>query len=128
MTGHITAPPQFPTALRKMWSGGEVQNWINENVAPLLRQHDPYDKNLVRHILRTLQEGEISTSRAMECLAGVAAGTFTYDWLPPVTAVFGMDDIPADVVRALRAEQVVKDYDKATAPAAPPPGDQPSNP
>ena len=24
-------PPQFPTMLRKMWSGAEVQNWINEN-------------------------------------------------------------------------------------------------
>ena len=24
-------PPKFPTMLRKMWSGGEVQDWINEN-------------------------------------------------------------------------------------------------
>ena len=24
-------PPQFPTMLRKMWSGREVQDWINEN-------------------------------------------------------------------------------------------------
>ena len=24
-------PPQFPTMLRKMWSGTEVQEWINEN-------------------------------------------------------------------------------------------------
>lgn len=24
-------PPQFPTMLRKMWSGSEVQDWINEN-------------------------------------------------------------------------------------------------
>lgn len=24
-------PPQFPTVLRKMWSGTEVQEWINEN-------------------------------------------------------------------------------------------------
>jgi hypothetical protein len=23
--------PQFPTMLRKMWSGSEVQEWINEN-------------------------------------------------------------------------------------------------
>lgn len=23
------APPVFPTALRKMWSGAEVQDWIN---------------------------------------------------------------------------------------------------
>jgi hypothetical protein len=24
-------PPQFPTMLRKMWSGAEVQKWINKN-------------------------------------------------------------------------------------------------
>lgn len=24
-------PPKFPTMLRKMWSGSEVQQWINEN-------------------------------------------------------------------------------------------------
>lgn len=24
-------PPRFPTMLRKMWSGAEVQKWINEN-------------------------------------------------------------------------------------------------
>lgn len=24
-------PPQFPTMLRQMWSGSEVQEWINEN-------------------------------------------------------------------------------------------------
>jgi hypothetical protein len=24
-------PPQFPTMLRKMWSGSEVQDWINEH-------------------------------------------------------------------------------------------------
>lgn len=28
--------PQFPVALRKMWSGAEVQQWINEHLAPLL--------------------------------------------------------------------------------------------
>jgi hypothetical protein len=32
-----TAPPKrervvFPTMLRKMWSGGEVQAWLDENV------------------------------------------------------------------------------------------------
>jgi hypothetical protein len=28
---HKRKPPQFPTMLRKMWSGSEVQDWINEN-------------------------------------------------------------------------------------------------
>ncbi|KWI69646.1 hypothetical protein [Burkholderia ubonensis] len=27
--------PCFPTMLRKMWSGGEVQRWIDDNIAPL---------------------------------------------------------------------------------------------
>jgi hypothetical protein len=30
-----TKLPEFPTMLRKMWSGGEVQRWIDENIAPL---------------------------------------------------------------------------------------------
>lgn len=30
--------PQFPTYLRKMWSGTEVQNWIDENIAPAFAQ------------------------------------------------------------------------------------------
>jgi hypothetical protein len=39
MTAGLTAPPAaqrqrvvFPTMLRKMWSGGEVQAWLDENV------------------------------------------------------------------------------------------------
>lgn len=30
--------PKFPTMLRKMWSGTEVQQWIDENIAPLFEQ------------------------------------------------------------------------------------------
>lgn len=60
--------------------------------------------SVVRNILRTLQEGEISVSRAVECLEAVEAGTFNEaTWLPPVSCVFGEDDIPADVVRRLRS-------------------------
>lgn len=29
--GEAVAVPKFPVMLRKMWSGGEVQEWINEN-------------------------------------------------------------------------------------------------
>ncbi|WP_175785282.1 hypothetical protein [Burkholderia ambifaria] len=28
--------PAFPTMLRKMWNGGEVQRWIDEHIAPVL--------------------------------------------------------------------------------------------
>lgn len=27
----VKPPPKFPTMLRKMWSGEEIQEWINEN-------------------------------------------------------------------------------------------------
>ena len=30
--------PKFPTMLRKMWSGTEVQQWLDENVLPLFEQ------------------------------------------------------------------------------------------
>lgn len=30
------ALPHFPTVLRKMWSGGDVQRWIDENIKPLI--------------------------------------------------------------------------------------------
>lgn len=33
--------PAFPTMLRKMWSGGEVQQWINENIKPQIRAATP---------------------------------------------------------------------------------------
>ncbi|WP_208449120.1 hypothetical protein [Burkholderia anthina] len=30
--------PHFPTMLRKMWSGGEVQRWIDDNIKPLVQE------------------------------------------------------------------------------------------
>ncbi|WP_186083636.1 hypothetical protein [Burkholderia gladioli] len=30
------AIPHFPIMLRRMWSGGEVQKWIDDNIKPLL--------------------------------------------------------------------------------------------
>jgi len=39
-----TAPqlPPFPTMLRKMWSGREVQQWIDENIKPVAQPSDDY--------------------------------------------------------------------------------------
>ncbi|KVW15435.1 hypothetical protein WK91_18545 [Burkholderia cepacia] len=36
--------PRFPTVLRKMWSGTEVQQWIDDNIKPLVqeRHHDSH--------------------------------------------------------------------------------------
>jgi len=28
--------PRFPKELRKMWSGGDVQHWIDHNITPLI--------------------------------------------------------------------------------------------
>ena len=39
-----TKAPKFPTVIRKMWSGGEVQAWIDENwkaQSPWLDVSDP---------------------------------------------------------------------------------------
>lgn len=32
----MTHAPKFPTALRKMWSGGEVQEWVSKNMPPVV--------------------------------------------------------------------------------------------
>lgn len=33
--------PPFPTMLRKMWNGSEVQQWIDENIKPLFIAASP---------------------------------------------------------------------------------------
>lgn len=39
---HAAAPidklPSFPTMLRKMWNGTEVQRWIDDNIKPLMQE------------------------------------------------------------------------------------------
>lgn len=30
--------PSFPTMLRKMWSGGDVQRWIDDNIKPIVQE------------------------------------------------------------------------------------------
>jgi hypothetical protein len=30
--GHKVEIPRFPVELRKVWTGSEVQDWINENI------------------------------------------------------------------------------------------------
>jgi hypothetical protein len=52
-------------------------------------------------ILYALQAGEITCSRAKECLEAVEAGTFTLDWLPKAEAYFG-DELPIDVCKRLQ--------------------------
>jgi hypothetical protein len=58
--------PPFPTMLRKMWSGGEVQQWLDENIVPLLAAVEPSDAAQVPATLTDEQR------RAIEWAAGRA--------------------------------------------------------
>ncbi|WP_181710059.1 hypothetical protein [Burkholderia sp. MBR-1] len=41
--------PRFPTVLRKMWSGGEVQQWMDDNIKPPVQQrHHDFHRALER--------------------------------------------------------------------------------
>lgn len=58
----------------------------------------------LRDIIASVQDGEITVSRALECIEALEAGTYTDDWLPPSQGYFGEDEIPIEVVKQLRAE------------------------
>jgi hypothetical protein len=51
----------FPTMLRKMWSGGEVQKWLDDYVVPLLQKRDA----ALRHIVRVM--GPLRTPSCCGC-------------------------------------------------------------
>lgn len=57
----VQEPPQFPTMLRKMWSGAEVQQWINENWTPAQPAQEPEyrTKHLRYDLSPAMIEGEI---------------------------------------------------------------------
>ena len=57
------------------------------------------DVRNMRQICQALQDGEITVSRAMECIEAVEAQTYTDDWLPQFQAFFG-DELPIDAVKA----------------------------
>lgn len=52
-------------------------------------------------ILRSLQDGEITVSRAKECIE--AGDNFQPDWLPPSVCYFG-EELPIDVCKRLKAQ------------------------
>ncbi|WP_369055010.1 hypothetical protein [Burkholderia gladioli] len=54
--------PPFPTMLRKMWSGGDVQGWIDQNIAPLVRDAVPPAAGVPPHVRFTME----STARWLE--------------------------------------------------------------
>lgn len=55
-------------------------------------------------ILHSLQDGEITCSRARECIEAVQHGSFTPDWLPKSEAYFGDDESPIEIVKAMRSK------------------------
>lgn len=62
------------------------------------------DYESARVVLAAVQDFDISISRAIECLEGIEAGTYTDDWLPERKDLFGLDDIPVDLYVAQQAE------------------------
>lgn len=57
------------------------------------------DTRNMRHVCQALQDGEITVSRAMECIEGIEAQTYTDDWLPKFQAFFG-EELPIDAVKS----------------------------
>jgi len=66
--------------------------------------HPTVDARTLLHILAAVQEGECTKRRALECVEAALAGTFTDDWLPAPEGYFGEDEVPIEVVKALRAQ------------------------
>lgn len=62
-TQPAAALPRFPVELRKIWNGGEVQHWIDKNVAPFVKVPEgctPADAKMLReanHALAAENDG-----------------------------------------------------------------------
>lgn len=56
---------KFPTALRKMWSGGEVQGWLDRNVRPQL---DEQFAAAVEEVLAVERQVRINQKAEIEAL------------------------------------------------------------
>lgn len=56
---------KFPTMLRKMWSGGEVQDWIDKNVEPQL---DEQFAAAVEEVLSVERQVRIDQKAEIEAL------------------------------------------------------------
>ena len=76
-------PPRFPTMLRKMWSGGEVQNWINEHWVTPPRQeakNEPVVCGACNGSGCMVRDPDIGTDQ--ECFVCKGSGVFE-DTTPP---------------------------------------------
>lgn len=50
--------PRFPVMLRQMWSGGEVQKWLDENIAPLFEASPTHKWVKVSERLPTIDDSD----------------------------------------------------------------------
>ncbi|AOK61955.1 hypothetical protein WM29_22750 [Burkholderia ubonensis] len=67
-----TKLPSFPAVFCKMWSGREIQSWINENIAP----HDAALRDALDHIARVAR-GSREQSRRQRWIELRALGALT---------------------------------------------------
>lgn len=83
MTIPNTLPP-FPVALRKMWTGAEIQKWLDENVAPMLADPlPPAARDVLAEVERATRKFPTWPTDPLHALAvlGEEFGELTKDML-----------------------------------------------
>ncbi|KVT40564.1 hypothetical protein [Burkholderia ubonensis] len=87
--------PRFPTILRKMWSGGEVQRWIDENVAPRAPLTNAVRDVLAERRRHVEQEGWTPEHDDQHTDGAMARAAACYAY-PELTAIAGLRIWPWD--------------------------------
>ncbi|KWK48040.1 hypothetical protein WT81_05020 [Burkholderia stagnalis] len=87
--------PRFPTMLRKMWSGGEVQRWIDENVAPRAPLTNAVRDVLAERRRHVEQEGWTPEHDDQHTDGAMARAAACYAY-PELTAIAGLRTWPWD--------------------------------
>ncbi|KWE77245.1 hypothetical protein WL78_00340 [Burkholderia ubonensis] len=87
--------PRFPTMLRKMWSGGEVQRWIDENVAPRAPLTNAMRDVLAERRRHVEQEGWTPEHDDQHTDGAMARAAACYAY-PELTAIAGLRTWPWD--------------------------------
>ncbi|KVQ12031.1 hypothetical protein WJ99_13890 [Burkholderia ubonensis] len=87
--------PRFPKMLRKMWSGGEVQRWIDENVAPRAPLTNAVRDVLAERRRHVEQEGWTPEHDDQHTDGAMAHAAACYAY-PELTAIAGLRPWPWD--------------------------------
>lgn len=64
-SGQLPRRPHFPTMLRKMWTGTEVQDWLEINVYPLLSRLEEA-AGIAEHNAQVVGEKELQLANAAQ--------------------------------------------------------------